>query len=737
MNAQNPAPPPGGAKAQPQPKQPQPQQKAEPDRPAGGADSSGASEERADVIGGSAANPLGDEALPGAAAAASRIYRSTLSQHGSGTLISSETVGTMNFYGRQTAERLLAGPLPEDELRRLRRVFQEPADYGGHREQLRAGRLLVLYGQPGTGRAYTALSLLDDLTRGQVSRLDPRTDLDRLDDEQIHGGHGYALEPGAAGLPDETGLDRLCELLGRKEAYAVLLATPEAGDVLSRGGRYHRAHAPAAPAAVLEGHLGLELAASEPELYERARATALDPDVLEARGLDELRPAEAARFAELLARHSRDELTHDGLLTECRKFATRQAAEWFAGGVRSETPERLRDAAYRIAVAVLQGASLSAVAEAAEELAWELAVTVDPEATPGRPLFSDGVDARLASARAVAALGTEEVGTEEVQVRTVRFGGEALAPAVLGHLWEHRHNARGPVLRWLAGLCEDTRPQVWVRAAVAAGQLCRFDLSHTVHELVGPMAQSERAPRRLFAATVLDVAARTPEVGSAVRALAGSWALHGDEQLRWTAGAVLGRGRATDTVRESLDLLGGIGVWNEGALRSAAAVQVAHFAGAHPEAPALRRIRAWLSDERRTHQDLGLQSTVYLAGVSVVDLWSRHEDLEAHGDWPLMLALADVRPALAAELAGLLWTALQTSRSYEAAVETVSDWLRDSADQPWAGALERFLPLLVHGHDDRNRLLGLIKELTEDPDQPLNDQQVRRLWGAVQGASTP
>ncbi|MFF0016004.1 hypothetical protein [Streptomyces sp. NPDC005374] len=732
MNAQNPQPPQGN----PKPQQQQPQQKAEPDKAAGPDQGTGPEPPQSDVIGGAAADPLGEEGLPGAAAAASRIYRSTVTSHGSGALISSGSVQTMNFYGGQAAaERLLAGPLPEDELRKLRRVFQEPKDYDEYREQLRGGQLLVLLGRPGTGRAYTALSLLDDLTRGQVSRLGPRTDLDQLDDGQISEGHGYALEPSATGLPDETGLDRLCELLRKKQAYAVLLATPEPGDVLARSGRYYRAHTPAAQTAVLEGHLATELDEAEPEAYERARAMALDPEVVEARGLDELRPAEAAHFATLLARNTLGSLTHDELLAECRRFAESQAAEWFAGGVRSETPERLRDAAYRIAVAVLDGASLSAVAEAAEVLAWELAVTVDPEAVPGRPLFSDGVEARLVSARAVAELGTEEVGAEEVPVRTVRFAGEALAPAVLGHLWQHRHNARGPVLRWLAGLCEDGRPQVWVRAAVAAGRLCRLDLSHTVHELVQPMAQSERARRRLFAATVLDVAVRSPEVGSAIRALVGSWARHSDAQLRWTAGAVLGRGRATPTVRESLDLLGGIGVRDEGRLRADAAVQVAHFAGAHPDGQTPRRIRAWLSDERRPQQDLGLQSTVFLASVSVVDLWNQHDDLEGYGDWPLMLALAAVRPDQAAELAGLLWTALQTPRSYEAAIDTLSDWLRGSADQPWAGWLERFLPLLVHSHDDRDRLLALLKELTEDPDQPLNEQQVRRLWGAVQGAS--
>ncbi|MFF7275988.1 hypothetical protein [Streptomyces griseorubiginosus] len=732
MNAPNPQP----AQGSPKPQQ-QPQQKAEPDNSAGAEQGTGPEQPQPGVIGGAAADPLGEDALPGAAAAASRIYRSTVSSHGSGTLISSGSVHTMNFYGGQTAERLLAGPLPEDELRRLRRVFQEPEGYDGHREQLRGGRLLVLLGRPGTGRAYTALSLLDDLTRGQVSRLDPRTDPDTLEDGQISEGHGYVLEPSVTGVPDETGLDRLCELLRNKQAYAVLLATPEAGDVLSRGGRHHRAHTPAAQTAVLEGHLAVELDEAGPDAYERARAMALDPEVVEARGLDDLRPSEAAHFATLLARNTRGELTHDELLAECRKFAESQAAEWFAGGVRSETPERLRDAAYRIAVAVLDGASLSAVAEAAEVLAWELAVTVDPEATPGRPLFSDGVDARLVSARAVAELGTEEVGTEEVPVRTVRFAGEALAPAVLGHLWQHRHNARGPVLRWLAGLCEDNRPQVWVRAAVAAGQLCRLDLSHTVHELVQPMAQAKAARRRLFAATVLDVALRSSDVAGAIRALVGSWARHGDEQLRWTAGAVLGRGRATATPRETLDLLGGIGVWDEGRLRADAAAQIAHFAGAHPDGLASQRIRAWLSDERRPQQDLGLQSTVFLASVQVVDLWNRHDDLEGYGDWPLMLALAAVRPALAAELAGLLWTALQTPRSYEAAVDTLSGWLRDSADQPWAPWLERFLPLLVHSQDDRERLLDLIRELTEDPDQPLNEQQVRRLWGAVQGASTP
>ncbi|MGW0820382.1 hypothetical protein [Streptomyces sp. NPDC002845] len=735
MNAQNPPPSPSPPQQQDnaQPQNPQQEPQHGPDA-AGGPD-------RADLIGGPAADPLAGEGLPGAGAAASRIYRSatpTFTAQDSSTFIGSGSVGTINVFDRQQV-RLLAGPLPEGELRTLRRVFQEPEGYGEFKDELRSGRLLVLCGQPGTGRMYTALSLLDDLARGRVSRLDPGSEPDRLDPGQFAEGHGYALEPASVGLPDETGLDRLGALLAERQAYAVLLATPEPGDVRVRASRYYRPHAPAVAAAVLEGHLADELADDPPALLDEARALAAGADVVEALGLDELRPAEAARFAARVAERVRGTLTHDELLAECRGFAEAQAAEWFAAGARSETPETpqgLRDAAYRIAVSALGGASLSAVAEAAEVLAWELAVTVDPEATPGRPLFGDGVDARLVSARAVAEPGVEQVGDEDVPVRTVRFRGEGLAPAVLGHLWEHRHNVRGPVLRWLAGLCEDSRPQVWVRAAVAAGQLCRLDCSHTVQELVQPLGQADQARRRLFAATVLDVAATSPEVGTAIRALVAHWAREGGENTRWTAAAVLGRGRATATARQTLDLLGGIGVWEEGKLRAPAAVQVAHCAGASCDAAVFRRIRAWLSDERRPQQDLGLQSAVFLAAVSVADLWNSHPDLEGHGGWPLMLALAAVRPDCAAELAGLLWTALQTGRSYEAALDTLSDWLRGSAEQPWAEPLAQFLPLLVHTPDDRHRLLTLIKELSEDPDNPLDDTQVRRMWEAVRGAST-
>jgi hypothetical protein len=41
------------------------------------------------------------------------------------------------------------------------------------------------------------------------------------------------------------------------------------------------------------------------------------------------------------------------------------------------------------------------------------------------------------------------------------------------------------------------------------------------------------------------------------------------------------------------------------------------------------------------------------------------------------------------------------------------------------------LPLLARKPDDRQRLLSLINELSEDPDDPLGQEQARRLRQAV------
>lgn len=75
-------------------------------------------------------------------------------------------IGDINLRlgARRFGAGMRSGPVPEDELRRLRRAHVEPEGYVRLRTALRARRLLVLGAAPGTGRTSTALSLLDEVT---------------------------------------------------------------------------------------------------------------------------------------------------------------------------------------------------------------------------------------------------------------------------------------------------------------------------------------------------------------------------------------------------------------------------------------------------------------------------------------------------------------------------------------------------------------------------------------------
>ncbi|WP_407565613.1 hypothetical protein [Streptomyces sp. 184] len=673
-----------------------------------------------------------DDDLPESSAAASRTYRearSTFTLRDSSSYVSAGSIGTISVQVDRQA-RLLAGPVAADELATLRDTLHEPPDYAEFKRRLRADRLIVLLGRSGTGRMFTALSLLDDLSRGSVSRLDPATDLKEVEAEHLASGHGFALEP--LSFPGELELDRLRGILERREAYGVLLAVPEAGHALAPAGRYRLPFRPSGADEVLDSQLVYALA-DRPDLVEEARALARSEDVTTAMGLGELLPAEATRLARLLARRVTGDLPREELLAGCRDFAMRQAAVWFANGERTEELPRLRDSAFRIALAVLGHAPVSAVVEAAELLTWEFAVTTDPDSAPGRPLFNHDLDARLVSARAVAGAGTEALGDADVPVRTVHFAGERLAPAVLEHLWEYRHNVRGPVLRWLGSLGDDPRSQVWVRAAIAAGALCRLDCSHTVQHILQPMAAAQQVRRRQFAATALDLAITDPHVGAAVASLVRRWAADGSAGLRRTAAIVLGRGRATASVAGALDLLGTVGTWEEGEARADAAENIVQLMGSTVAPLPMERLRGWLGDTRVEYQNLGLQSTLFLAGTRVDEVWNPAPEIEHLGNVPLLVALAEARPAQAAGLAGLLWTALNTGRSYESALEAVEGWFTGSAGEPWAPYLLGFLRHLLHTEDDERRLLSLVDELTQDPYHPLAQDHARLLRRAVRG----
>lgn len=690
-------------------------------------------------------------------------------------------IGDINVQldARRSGLTMRGGPVPEDELRRLRRAHIEPEGYVRLRRALESRRLLVLGGAPGTGRTSTALALLDEVTRngegaessGRVRRAAPEEGVRKLADEVAagEGGHrrgtGYLLKP----APDRPGvlphdgmdLDQLASALAEQGSYAVLVVSVGSAANPLLAGRYGALCPPAPTRELVDVRLRERLEEEHGDqdgggggapiagLLERAAELREDPEVTEAVGLDDLRPAEAELFASLLAGHVLGSLGREELLSGCRGLAAVQAYEWFAGvdrapaapppgddraPVRSGTAALFHPVAFRIALAVLGGASHSAVSAAAHLLTWELSVQSDPDSTPARPLFCDDPEADLALSRARPAEGTVDVAGVEVAGRLVFYRGTALPAAVLAELWDRHFPVRTPVVRWLRMLADDPRPQVSMRAAVAAGELSVRDFEHGYAELVRPLAEAPTPRRRVFAATALDQVAGHASHRKAVRRVVDDWSRYGTPSLRWTAAMALGYGRSADSMDDTLDALARIGVRDDGEQLAVASLNVVRLL-THPQcATVLRRLADWTGHRGEEYQDLALVTIVRLALTDVDEVLDDEPDtpLGDRGDWPLLLALAATRPELTGRLADLFWTALNTARSRDVALDALETLLRSATrkdGRAWTReGLAALLPALVAEEHDQRRLDWLLRRMMRDQDRPLPEEQARALW---------
>ncbi|MFD7128117.1 MULTISPECIES: hypothetical protein [Streptomyces] len=775
-------------------------------------------------------------------------------------------IGDINIGldARRSGLSMRDGPVPEEELLRIRRTHIEPEGYVRLRRALEARRLLVLGGAPGTGRASTALALLEEVTRGgeggqnseRVRRADPEEGVRGLATQVVdgRGGHprgtGYLLEPAldrpGTLPPDGMDLDQLASALAQQGSYAVVVVSVGSAANPLLAGRYG-AICPPAPtrelvavrlrqrleeehgdpgrvgggdgdgggASARDGdgdrdggldrhadpdvdgdrgadrdrdggrprHVGLDEgrtrgadqggdrhtdlgadgdrradrprhggpddAGALSRLLERAAELREDPEVTEAVGLDDLRPAEAELFASLLAGHLLGSVGREELLSGCRGLAAVQAYEWFAGvdralaapppgdgraPVRSGTAALFHPVAFRIALAVLGGASHSAVSAAAHLLTWELSVQSDPDSTPARPLFCDDPESDLALSRARPDNGPVDVAGAEVTGRLIFYRGAALPAAVLAELWDRHFPVRAPVVRWLRLLADDPRPQVSMRAAVAAGELSVRDFEHGYAELVRPLAEAPTPRRRVFAATALDQAAGHASHRRAVRKVVEDWSRHGTPALRWTAAMALGYGRSADSMDDTLDALARIGVRDDGEQLAVASLNVVRLLTLPECATVLRRLADWTGHHGEEYQDLALVSIVRLALTDVDEVLDDEPGtpLGDRGDWPLLLALAATRPELTGKLADLFWTALNTARSRDVAFDALETLLRSASrkdGREWTReGLAALLPALTAEEHDRRRLDWLLRRMMRDQDRPLTEERARALW---------
>jgi hypothetical protein len=651
---------------------------------------------------------------------------------------------TLNvFTGRSLA--LAPGPVREEDLDWVRRRYVPSPTYERIRDVVVERRLVVLCGYEDTGRATTALRVLDEVAKGKVFRLDGDADLTLFKEKDFERDGGYLTRLTGASL-SETQLDRLSALLAECECFGVLLVerVPQAHDDL---GGYLLDCPPPEPAALLKRHVFRELRHDDEEgLEDRLVELAGQPRFRSALG-PRPRPLETLWFAQLLVGHGRGELSLDNLDAECAKFVSRQVTTWFAGlqslSRGEAADEALRLAGFRIALAVFNSSPYHFVRDAGETLAEKLMLTISPRRnlTMGRPPFSDDQEDWLAAARATLVDGHMSYNGALVPVQMAEFEDSRFPRGVLTYVWSYHHNIRKPLLEWLTELGRDTREFVWVRAAQAAGLLCAEDFPYVFHTM-DTLAASDQVQERHFAAVALDQAALDDRAGPAIGEVLRSWRRETDTKLQWTVACALGLELGTVSIMESLTALQILGTQEETdsnrdrddlhrlTVRSGQSMARLFFAGA--ERLVADRLTEWLAPKRRKSlHKLASVAVLNLAYIRVHQLGDRTSLPQERSRWPALLALIEEDTELADPAAALVLETFRGKYSKTTEIVLVA-WMRVcERDEACLDALARFLPRLVRNESDYKRLRYLIEQLRRDWMEALRDDVADRLEAAI------
>jgi hypothetical protein len=707
-------------------------------------------QDRKDQFAEAAGDPLAD-ALGGASARAgeSQAYRSwirTVRASGGAAFVGGGNIGVLNITtaaGAVDRGRQAPGPVPPEVLTALINRYVPPAGYEAFAAKLASTRLLVLRGAPGTGRTATGLRLLARLADG-VARFGPDTDLRALTAEHLEPRCGYLheLAPGCV-TPAPALVDRLRDHLAERDCYLVVVAQhdirhrdsfdghiadcplPNPGELFQRAVEYEMSRLPAL------GQVLRQVTDTIKRGTPGAAQTPAEVQWLVAHLVSTVAENRAAADLDLVSTH----------------LAVRYVSAWFeplAGlPATAEGDESVRLAAFRISLAVLNDSPFSLVIEAAEDLAQRILVARSPRRMPGRPVFARHGDDYAANSRASVRPGAIRFMTATAPASIVAFDDDRLPLAVLRRAWAI-HDTRNPLLSWLESLSNDSRPLVYMRAALAIGLLTSWDFSYTFHERIDPWARSKKPRRRWTAAVALDEASRSEQVAPVVREMLDAWCEKGTFAQRWTAAIALGYDLGRDDPDKALGQLRKLGCYDDGKLAQMASWATARIFVRGAIKPVIKALKDWLDDDRRLVRQLGLVSVLRIADMKVGEL-DEHFDLTAtgtadhwtrladRGRWPLLVALADEDPALLDPLADLVWLLTRSAQAEEASVATLKRWMSAGKKDPACiGPAGRFLALLGDDDSDRARLIHILRLLRRDRDEPLPGDIADRLELAIE-----
>jgi len=661
------------------------------------------------------------------------------------------TVGQDMYLGTRISARAQIIPPPERdsaevparEIDKIRKVYQRHAAYPLALKALRDTRCAVLLGRPQIGKRAAAISLAAEVRREGAGIWELSHEEDPTDQIRT-----APLRPGTVYLVDGLLRDQgqslkplaaqaMLDTLARHDCYLIVCArldvpfprTLKTIEVVPLDLPTHM---------LVEIHLAYYGAFSVEQIE-----SALSHPQVEGLLQGALSPSQADKLASLLAGALQDEDSIETALLGFAAAAEGDVQRWF-----DEVAGDIDAAAFRIALAVFNGASYNAVDEAARALSHSLQPKpleeqdrpaplplVSPLTKPKRTEKLQSANARLVK----IPMATEY--SDSAMIEVVELQDPRYSRALLKYLWTEFDDLRPVLLDWLCQYSVQAPRDLRLRAAGAIGALAALDFdyirAHVFHKWAYSRADNPDERRRNYQAlgNALGVLIWTEERADDVLGLLRAWVDEGNSALRWAAArayAQVGLQYPREAIRQwrkileseasvTIRLTESFGIAIPHPLHMSVmdaivslflrAVEIPHRLRPIYE-QAIEGLSAWVEADAkdRTSQGYGLPLFLVLTTIRFPSE-DRNDDPD---DWPpAMLYIVGTQPdsIYRRTLAEMLYRALKEAHLRPLAVTALRNWAECAEKDPeWLEkTLIAFLRELLSIPDESGRIRGLLK----------------------------
>jgi|GEM_PF-6078939 len=616
--------------------------------------------------------------------------------------------------GKRSEGSVDTGQVLSEDLEKIKNVYVRPSPYNQAQKLLSERHVVLLLGSAHSGKLTTALHLLSSFNDG-IFEISPNIKPEKLGSFEFEKEQGYVID---TLVPDEITslnsslLNRLSNKLVNQNSYLVI--TVDSRVALSRESlsRYlvvwndipNR-----------DDLLKQYLAWYSTDNAECSKAEELSKsDAVQQLLNTHLLPREIDHLAILLTKVAKGELDLQAALSRFEAQAYRDVETWF------DNNKDLENRAFMVSVAVLNGASYQAIADAAKMLQSSIEPLLpEDELQVTNTIFGKTHSQRLKEVCAHPVQGYEQTHFGRSPVELVELDNPTFQPAVLRYIWKEFDGLRELLLVWLRDLGSNSGFDVRVRSAAAVGELSKYNFKYVESLVLSHWAKQRDNKSRASAALALGIPAWEGEFAPQVLGLLHHWSTLRHSQLCRTAteayGGLVGQ-RFPDIALHNLHLIArNNGIYLLDILsRSVASLFEVGYLIPDYYFKVIDTLIIWTADRKdQTATTTGLLIFLTLAFVAKV------EAPPDGGKWPTFLWLAQENEDYKSKITRLLRRTLNTDLTEDMALDILHYWLLIvEEDTRLYSLLSQLIVTLAKGTiNERRRLNFFLTRWSQNPEQ--------------------